>query len=230
MTSERPLGAVIYPAAERNKSFILQCLQQYITLQSGFGVGGQPPMFLEVASGTGQHISHFAPHFPHVTFQPTEYDLGLLSSIDAFRNHLKISNMKKAARLDVTTSPDTWLDGGISQSSVDYMYNANMIHISPWACTEGLFKGASYILKPGGYLFMYGPFAVDSKITPESNVSFDRSLRSQNEEWGLRDLTRELEPLASGLGLTLVRSHDLPANNKFLAWMKQRFFYFVKRI
>lgn len=86
---------------------------------------------------------------------------------------------------------------------------------------SGLFKGASYILKPGGYLFMYGPFAVDGKITPESNVSFDRSLRSQNEEWGLRDLTRELEPLASGLGLTLVRSHDLPANNKFLAWMKQ---------
>lgn len=68
---------------------------------------------------------------------------------------------------------------------------------------------------------MYGPFAVDSKITPESNVSFNRSLLSQNAEWGLRDITRQLTPLASSLGLELTHTHDLPANNKFLVWLKQ---------
>lgn len=68
---------------------------------------------------------------------------------------------------------------------------------------------------------MYGPFAVDGNITPESNVSFNRSLRSQNAEWGLRDITRQLTPLASSLGLKLTHTHDLPANNKFLVWLKQ---------
>jgi len=68
---------------------------------------------------------------------------------------------------------------------------------------------------------MYGPYAVDGKITPDSNVNFDRSLRAENPDWGLRDIRRELEPLASGLGLRLVQTHDLPANNKFLAWLKQ---------
>lgn len=87
--------------------------------------------------------------------------------------------------------------------------------------SAGLFEGASYALKLGGCLFMYGPFAVDGTITPESNVKFDQSLRQQNSEWGLRDITRQLTPLADTLGLILSNCHDMPANNKFLVWLKR---------
>ena len=53
----------------------------------------------------------------------------------------------------------------------------NMIHISPWKCTESLFKNASILLNPGGMLFTYGPYAVNGIITPESNISFNQSLK-----------------------------------------------------
>src|SRR3546814_5180154 len=34
----------------------------------------------------------------------------------------------------------------------------NMIHISPWAATEGLMAGAERVLGPGGVLYLYGPY------------------------------------------------------------------------
>ncbi|KAG8281606.1 hypothetical protein J6590_055327 [Homalodisca vitripennis] len=217
MSVLKPPGAVIYPAAERNKPHILECLKKYVKARQG---GGSTLSLVEVGAGTGQHAAHFAPEFPHVIYQPTEFEPKLIESINAFRAHLQLPNLKDAAVLDVTQPADTWLNGSLSSNSLDYVLSINMVHISPWVCTKGLFEGASYLLKPNGYLFMYGPFAVDGNITPESNVNFDRSLRTQNAEWGLRDITRQLVPLAARLGLKLANTHDLPANNKFLAWLK----------
>uniref|UniRef100_A0A1B6MDJ3 Methyltransferase type 12 domain-containing protein n=1 Tax=Graphocephala atropunctata TaxID=36148 RepID=A0A1B6MDJ3_9HEMI len=217
MSSPKLPGAVMYPAAERNKPHILQCLQRYVRAK---GREGETLKLLEIGAGTGQHCVHFAPHFPHVIYQPTELNPELIESIDAYRMHVQLPNIKEAAVLDITQPADTWLNGSLSPNSLDYVLSINMIHISPWTCTEGLFEGAAYILKPKGYLFMYGPFAVDGNITPDSNVNFDRSLRTQNAEWGLRDITRQLVPLAARLGLKLANTHDLPANNKFLAWLK----------
>lgn len=85
----------------------------------------------------------------------------------------------------------------------------------------GLFYGAGVLLKPEGVLFTYGPYAFDGVITPESNVSFDESLRSRDSSWGLRDVVRELEPLSKTNGLHLEQKHDLPANNNFLVWRKK---------
>lgn len=80
----RPAGALIYPAAERNKPYILECLRQHISPG-----GAQSTTLLEVGAGTGQHTAHFAPHFPHVTFQPTELEIRLIKSIEAFRSVVK---------------------------------------------------------------------------------------------------------------------------------------------
>lgn len=85
---------------------------------------------------------------------------------------------------------------------------------------SGLFAGASNLLKPEGLMFTYGPYAFDGKISPESNISFDQSLRSRNPSWGLRDVVRELEPLAKEYNLRLADKHDLPANNHLLVWRK----------
>lgn len=46
--------------------------------------------------------------------------------------------------------------------------------------------GSGQVLRPGGLMLVYGPFKRDGQCTTESNASFDRSLRSQNPEWGYR--------------------------------------------
>ena len=100
---------------------------------------------------------------------------------------------------------------------VDAVFNANMIHISPWSVAEGLFAGAGRILGRAGLLFLYGPFKVAGRHTAPSNLAFDADLRQRNSSWGVRDL-EALEELARGVGLELVEKNDLPANNKLLVF------------
>lgn len=106
------------------------------------------------------------------------------------------------------------------QNAFDFILNINMIHISPLKCTEGLFRNASKLLKTQGLLFTYGPYSENYKITPESNVAFDESLRSQNKEWGIKDIC-DLKKLADENSIDLIKIYDLPANNKLLVWKKK---------
>lgn len=52
-----------------------------------------------------------------------------------------------------------------------------MVHITPWSCAEGLFASAGKLLKPGGIMVTYGPYAIHGEITPESNVNFNEALK-----------------------------------------------------
>ncbi|KAK7081744.1 hypothetical protein SK128_002571 [Halocaridina rubra] len=94
-----------------------------------------------------------------------------------------------------------------------------MVHITPWACTEGLFDIAGKLLKPNGVMATYGPYAIHGEIAPESNVAFNDYLKEQDAEWGLRDI-EDLEKEAKKNGLTFDAMFDMPSNNKTLVWTK----------
>ncbi|KAI4483377.1 hypothetical protein M0802_013430 [Mischocyttarus mexicanus] len=201
---------LIYPAAERNKDPILSVLRRYIQ-------PGTSQKFLEISSGSGQHIAHFAPHFPHVTFYPSEYETKLLESIAAHANGF--SNIKKPLKIDITTDYRLWGNGIFSENCIDYVYNSNMMHCAPYQCSISLFQNVGKLLKSNGILFTYGPYAIDGIITPESNVKFNKSLNSMNPDWGLREL-RELENVAKENNINLVETFDMPSNNKVIIWKK----------
>ncbi|XP_070523698.1 methyltransferase-like 26 isoform X2 [Cardiocondyla obscurior] len=201
---------LVYPAADRNKDPILSVLKRYIQR-------GNNQTFLEISSGSGQHVSHFAPHFPHVTFYPSEYEPRLLDSVAAYAN--EYSNIKSPLRIDITTNFRLWGNGIFKPNSLEYMYNANMMHISPYQCTIGLFNNAGQLLKPNGLLITYGPYAFDGQISPQSNINFNESLKLQDPSWGLRDVT-DLNKLAEENGIKLIEIVDMPANNKTIIWKK----------
>ena len=94
-----------------------------------------------------------------------------------------------------------------------------MIHISPWAATEGLITGASRILPSGGILFLYGPYIEADIETAPSNLAFDLDLKRRNPDWGLRRL-EEVTALASRHGLALSERIAMPANNLALFFRK----------
>ena len=99
----------------------------------------------------------------------------------------------------------------------DALYACNVCHIAPFAVSEGLLAGASRLLRPGGNLFLYGPFMVDGKQTAESNEAFDARLRAQNAAWGVRDSTA-LAALATTHGLQHRATEQMRANNLILVF------------
>jgi hypothetical protein len=96
----------------------------------------------------------------------------------------------------------------------------NMIHISPWAATEGLMTGAGRILPVGGLLYLYGPYREAGRPTAPSNEAFDASLKARNPAWGLR-LLQDVEAEAARHGLALAERVEMPANNLSVVFAKR---------
>jgi SAM-dependent methyltransferase len=142
-----------------------------------------PPtgLALEIASGTGQHVVHFAKALPRWTWQPSEPDPQMRESIAAWVAETGPANVLAPLDLDVCRAE--W-----PVERADAVVCINMIHISPWRATEHLLAGCERLLGPGGILFLYGPYRRFGRHTAPSNEVFDESLRQRNPEWGVRDL------------------------------------------
>lgn len=96
----------------------------------------------------------------------------------------------------------------------------NMIHISPWTAAEGLMKLAGRsLMRPGGLLYLYGPYREAEVPLAPSNAAFDDSLKARDPAWGLRD-RGEVETLARSHGLALTLRRAMPANNLSLIFRR----------
>ncbi|NXU88530.1 MTL26 protein, partial [Xiphorhynchus elegans] len=134
-------------AAERNKGPILSVLR---------GCAGPGALrVLEVGAGSGLHAAHFARALPHARPCPAGVEVGSgAHSISAYVEATGLPNLLPPILLDVSQGWETW--GGTQPATLDLLVSINMMHISELRCTEGLFKGAGVLLKPGGVLFTYG--------------------------------------------------------------------------
>jgi Protein of unknown function (DUF938) len=205
-----PDGRLDAAAFHRNHAPIWTVLQKFLAGKSGD--------VLEAGSGTGQHVVHFATHAPDIIWWPSDLNERHLKSIEAWRAHTALPNIRPPLRIDLTDP--AWcpqMHDGSGPAELLAVFCANVIHIAPWRVAEGLFAGAGRYLHRDGRLFLYGPFKRDGKHTAMSNAVFDTSLREQDAEWGVRDIA-ELETLAAGVGLVLVETVQMPANNLILAF------------
>lgn len=207
-----PDGRLDAGAFHRNHQAIWDAIAPFLTSRSGDVV--------EVGSGTGQHVIRFASQTPGITWWPSDLNEAHLKSIDAWRAHSGLTNVKSPLRIDLTDP--AWceeLQSRPGSSSLLAVFCANVVHIAPWPVAEGLIAGAAHYLQPDGRLFIYGPFKRGGKHTAESNAAFDASLRAGNPEWGVRDVD-DLEYLAEGVGLALDGIVEMPANNLILIFRR----------
>lgn len=213
--SEIITGKQVAPSAERNKGPIAEVLKEYFPDDQVQG------KCLEVASGTGQHVVHWASTFPKMTFQPTEYDASKLPSIKAYMADHQGKNIQEPIQFDMSGEnswerlPPDWSH----PEGLNLVLAVNVIHISPWSATQGLLALCGRVLKPEGFLVTYGPYLIDGKPTSESNGEFDASLKSRNPEWGIRDIA-DVEEEAAKHGIALIKQHPMPANNFTMTWKK----------
>lgn len=191
-----------WPHVERNKQPIVTELARLI-----------PPgaTVLEIGCGSGAHAPFFVETLD-VSWQPTDPSEEALVSARAWREHSGNPRVLEPQRLDVTAAD--W-----DTAPVDVVYAANVIHIAPWQVAEGLVRGAQRYLKAGGLLITYGPYRVGGAHTAESNSAFDTRLKSQNPEWGVRDL-EALEQLGRAHELVLEERVSMPANNFLLMFRR----------
>jgi len=184
------------PATQRNREPILEVLRVHVKPCAHV---------LEIASGSGEHAVFLAPRLDAGTWQPTDVDPEARLSIDAWRDHEKDPRVLPAIELDVTKTP--W-----PVKSADVVVCINMVHITPWATTVELLRGAADVLPAGGLLYLYGPYRRNGVSTSDSNEAFDQSLRSRNEQWGVRNL-EEVQDEALEHGLVFQEVVQMPANN-----------------
>ena len=208
------------PAAERNRQPILEVLRRVLPASG---------RALEIASGSGQHVSWFARHLPAWTWQPSEHAAASLTSIAAWSvlgagdvaespvahaTEGPLPNVLPPLQLDVC-APE-WPVAG----AFDAITCANMIHASPPQTLPGLMRGAGRHLAPNGLLLTYGPYILDDEPLVASNVEFDAWLKSRDPSWGIRRLADVLAH-ARDAGLRLRERVAMPANNMMLVFQRE---------
>lgn len=184
------------PATLRNRGPILDVLGPLLPERG---------LVLEIASGTGEHVVHFARHLPALRWQPSDPSPDARASIAAWAAAEGAGNVLPPLALDAASQP--W-----PIAHADAVMCINMIHISPWAATEGLMRGAARVLSAGQPLYLYGPYRRPGRVLEPGNAAFDADLRRRDSRWGLRDLDA-VAACGEAQGLTLERIVEMPANN-----------------
>ena len=191
------------PATLRNRDAIAAVLAEWLPT-----IG----TVLEVASGSGEHVVHFAAAFPALDWQPSDPDPAGQVSIAAWTAEAGLANIAPPLALDA--SADGW-----PIARADAILCINMVHISPWAATLGLLAGAARLLASGAPLILYGPYIDPDVPTADSNLSFDASLCARDPAWGLRRLD-DVKVAATQAGLAFAERRAMPANNLMLLFRR----------
>lgn len=205
--AEQAEGAkLVAPAASRNTGPLTDLLLQ-VAPKSGRA--------LELASGTGQHVSAFAQVLPGLSWQPTEIEAGRRASIDSYA-HAQ-ATIQPALALDACTPG--W---GKQHSGQNLIVLINLLHLISQPEAEILIREASQALAPGGRFLIYGPFMRGGELTSDGDARFHAALTEQDPEIGYKDDFDVMDLLQEN-GLDMAEVIEMPANNLALIAQKSDF-------
>ena len=184
------------PSAARNAKVIARVLAEYAPLQGSA---------LEIASGSGQHITAFARILKGLIWQPSDIHNSKLASIDDWaKDH---PNIRPAVYLDATKPG--WATRHAGQSLILLI---NLLHLISKPEARKLISEVALALEHGGRFYLYGPFLRDGVHVSDGDASFDASLRASDPDIGYKDINEVQQWLAEA-GLHVIATVDMPANN-----------------
>ncbi|MBR72139.1 MAG: SAM-dependent methyltransferase [Rhodospirillaceae bacterium] len=198
--------ALHFPATTRNRDVIARVLKSYLPKSGNI---------LEIGSGSGEHGVFFSKLFPNLNWQLSDIDPLNLESIKAWIEYEGEQSKNIFTPLIVNASENFFLIRKVSA-----IICINVLHISPWNVTTGLMRNTGKLLPPGGVLYLYGPYKINGDHTSHSNELFDSSLRSENAQWGVRNL-EDICVEAVNNNLVLLKRIEMPANNQSLIFHKK---------
>ena len=200
---------LFFPATKRNRTFIGDVLSRIIPKNGSI---------LEIGSGSGEHGVAFQKRFPEIIWQTSDPDLRHRQSISSWILYEKL-NMKMPQPLAIDVEITPWKISSELGLSLQVIVSINLIHISSWNCTRSLFKESGKLLSHGKYLMLYGPFKINNEHISQSNYLFDKSLKMQNNNWGVRNLDKVNEE-AYNNGFDQKELIFMPANNLSIIYKK----------
>ena len=198
VVQEKRGGFLHSPAAERNLADIIDLVCSCLPTSGNA---------LEIASGTGQHITKLAAAVPDLVWQPSDIDETRLNSIASRSLSKQLPNLLPPIRLDVT-------DKGWSAlcSNQDFILLVNLLHLVSESEVKEIISGISQCLVQGGRCVIYGPFMRNGVLTSSGDKAFHQSLIEADRDIGYKDNAWMLG-LFQKHKLETVKVLEMPANN-----------------
>ncbi len=165
---------------------------------------------LELGSGPGEHVAHFAAEFPGIIWQPSEVP-GNLASAQAWVDGSGRENLRAPIALDVRAPA--------SVTGFDAVLCINIAHVMAWETVVCALGVASRALVPGGVMYLYGPWRAATRPFEPSNARFHEYLGERYPGAGVHD-TEALVAAALDVGLELEADLEMPSNNRSL-WLRR---------
>ncbi|MGI9367342.1 MAG: DUF938 domain-containing protein [Ruegeria sp.] len=187
---------LVAPSASKNVGVLCELLQE---------IAPETGRALELASGTGQHVSEFARRLPGLHWQPSEVVPERRASVDAYAGGL--DNVAAAVELDATVAG--WHAGFGGQ---DLIVLINLLHLISGPEAETLISEAALALSSGGRFVLYGPFKRAGKLTSDGDRRFHEALMQQDPEIGYKS-DDQITAFMAVQALEVVRIVEMPANN-----------------
>lgn len=192
-------GAKLFaPSADRNAQALLTLLHDHAP---------KTGQVLEIASGTGQHVTAFATALSSLVWQPTELDPARCASIDAHVAEAGLQNVRAAVLLDATTRG--W---SATHPSNNLIHLSNLLHLISEIEAQTIISEAAQALHPTGKIILYGPFRRGGILTSEGDQKFDAELRAADPDIGYKD-DLDITNWLRDAGLSLIKTVNMPANN-----------------
>ncbi len=135
--------------------------------------------------------------------------------------HSQIKSTLELAKLSNLRGPLAFEVGkdNFPKYSYDIVFTANTFHIMNWKQCKNLMKILGNRLREGAQVIIYGPFNYDGKTTSESNSAFDKWLKENDTQKGIRAF-EDINNNMTKNGFVLYKDYEMPANNRMLVFTR----------